>query len=176
MIRRILAFALMVWLLGFLWFAVTLPGPAEDVSTDAIIVPTGGSGRIQRGIEVLGNNQAQAMLVTGVDTDVKPNEFAVEYDVASDLMTCCITLGFAAVDTRSNATEAEMWIADRGYESVRLVTSDWHMRRAANELARVLPDNITIIRDAVPTQPSFRMLFLEYNKLLASTVAGIFGG
>jgi hypothetical protein len=32
-----------------------------------------------------------------------------------------------------------------------------------------------VIRDAVPSQPSLRILFLEYNKLLARTVQRIVG-
>jgi hypothetical protein len=42
------------------------------------------------------------------------------------------------------------------------------MRRAALELEGSLPAHIEVIRDAVPSQPSFRILFLEYHKLLAS--------
>ena len=47
------------------------------------------------------------------------------------------------------------------------ITTDWHMRRAAFDLAAALPDDIVIVRDAVPSRPSLRILFLEYNKLLA---------
>ncbi len=40
------------------------------------------------------------LLVTGVYNDVKPREFAAEYNVDSKLMECCITLGFVALDTK----------------------------------------------------------------------------
>jgi uncharacterized SAM-binding protein YcdF (DUF218 family) len=56
---------------------------------------------------------------------------------------------------------------------VRLVTSDWHMRRSALELERALPEDVAIVRDAVPTEPSLRILFLEYHKLLATYVSGL---
>ena len=59
--------------------------------------------------------------------------------------------------------------------SVRLVTTDWHMRRAAGELARKLPDDVQVVRDAVPSTPSLASLFLEYHKLIASYTAGLFG-
>ena len=85
-------------------------------------------------------------------------------------MRCCITLGFESVDTRSNATEAARWIADNQLVSVRLVTSDWHMRRAAYELRRAIPAKVTLIEDAVPTRPSLKMLFIEYCKVLARGV------
>lgn len=173
MIWRIGAAALILWALGFLWFAVALPGPAGAVRTDAVIVPTGGAGRIERGLEVLRERQARALLVTGVDPEVKPAEFAAEFDVPMALMDCCVSLGFAAVDTRSNATETARWVERRKIRSLRLVTTDWHMRRAAGELARTLPEGVEVVQDAVPSRPSLRSLVLEYHKLLASTAARV---
>src|SRR5690606_28455616 len=162
-----------LWALGFVWFAMALPQPAGDERTDAIVVPTGGVGRIQRGVALLRDGTSSRMLVTGVDEEVKPHEFAVEYDVPSPTMACCVTLGFAALDTRGNARETSEWVAQRKVRSLRLVTSDWHMRRAALELENALPEGTTVLRDAVRTQPSLRMLFLEYHKLLATWLVQI---
>jgi len=167
-IRRGLSLALVLWAFGFLWFATTLPRPAGAQKTDAIVVPTGGGGRIQRGLALLHEGTARRMLVTGVDEDVKPNEFAVEYKVPAQTMACCVTLGFAALDTRGNARETSEWVAARKVRSLRLVTSDWHMRRAALELENALPDNTRVLRDAVRTEPSLWTLFLEYHKLIAT--------
>lgn len=173
MIRRILSAILLLWAIGFLWFAAALPQPAGDVETDAVIVPTGGAGRIPHGLEVLDQGLAEKMLVTGVDREVKPEEFAAEFEVPDDQMECCVTLGFAAVDTRSNAAETAQWVEDEQVKSLRLVTTDWHMRRAASELDRMLPGDIEVVRDAVPSEPSMGSLFLEYHKLLASKLAGL---
>jgi len=167
-IRRLLSFVLIAWALGFLWFALALPQPAELEKTDAIVVATGAGGRIPRGLDMLQQQQAPRMLVTGVDEDVKPREFAREYDVPARLMKCCITLGFAALDTRGNARETADWVSKQKVRSIRLVTSDWHMRRAARELEGALPADVTILRDAVHSQPTLWMLFLEYHKLLAT--------
>jgi len=158
---------LVVWSLGFVLFAVTLPRAAGEEASDAVIVLTGGEGRIARGLDVLQQGQARRMLVSGVDPEVKPQEFQAEYKVPARLMGCCITLGYESVDTRSNAREAAQWIARHHPRSVRLVTSDWHMRRAAWEIRRVIPPNIAIVEDAVPTRPSLNILFVEYNKLIA---------
>ena len=176
MIRRALSLIPLVWLLGFGWLAAALPQPHDARATDAIIVPTGGAGRIDRGLELLMAGKARAMLVSGVDREVKPNEFAAEYEVPMPLMNCCITLGFAAVDTRSNAAETAQWVRERKYRSLRLVTTDWHMRRAASELCQTLPDDVELVRDAVASEPSLRNLFLEYNKLIASRVARLWQG
>ena len=168
MTGRFLAIVVLAWMLGFVWFAAALPQPVSEAETDAIIVPTGGPGRIERGLALLEDGQAGSMLVTGVSTQVTPGEFAAEFDVPMDLMECCITLGFDALDTRGNARETSRWVGDNGHDRLRLVTTDWHMRRASGELSRTLPDNVVIIQDAVPSEPSFGTLFLEYHKLLAS--------
>lgn len=172
MVRTILSVVFLVWALGFLWFAVDLPRPAGKLATDAVIVPTGGAGRIARGLDVLDQELARRMLVTGVDPEVKPGEFAAEFEVPQALMECCVSLGFMAVDTRGNANETAEWVKRNEVRSLRLVTTDWHMRRAAGELDRKLPDGVRVVRDAVPSQPSLWALFLEYHKLIASRLAG----
>lgn len=171
--RRVLAAIVLVWALGFLWFAGMLPQPAGAGKTDAVIVPTGGTGRIAYALEVLERGSAPQMLVSGVDSDVKPGEFAAEFEVDEATMQCCITLGFKATDTHSNASEIADWARARKLTSIRLVTSDWHMRRAAFELEQALPLDITILRDAQPTEPGLTILFIEYHKLLASWVASL---
>jgi uncharacterized SAM-binding protein YcdF (DUF218 family) len=167
-IRRLLAALVMVWLLGFAWFAAALPQPAPaGAKTDVIVVPTGGAGRIERGLAMLRAGAAGKLFVSGVDREVRPREFAAEYKVAPAEMACCVVLGFAALDTRGNALETASWIESGHYRSLRLVTSDWHMRRSVGELHEVLP-KVRLVEDAVPSRPSLKTLFVEYHKLLAS--------
>lgn len=174
--RRILSLLLIAWVLGFVWFAVFLPRAAnEPLRTQGLIVLTGGSGRIPHALRLLERGAAERMLVSGVDREVRPGEFAAEYKVPSKLMTCCITLGYDAVDTRTNAVESARWIKENKVRSVRLVTTDWHMRRAAFDLAEESPRGTVIFEDAVASRPSLRILFLEYNKLLARLVAWMMG-
>lgn len=175
MIGRIVAFVVLVWLLGFAVFAVSLPQPVDSVKTDAVIVLTGGEGRIDRGLEVLEKGWARRMLVSGVGREVKPREFRAEYRVSPRLMACCVTLGYESFDTRSNATEAMDWIGRNKFRSVRMVTTDWHMPRAYHEFARLAPAELEIVRDSVPSQPRLEVLFIEYNKLLARKLSAIWG-
>lgn len=168
MIHRAIAALVIVWLLGFAWFAAALPQPAPaSEKTDVIVVPTGGGGRIERGLAMLRAHSAGKLFVSGVDRKVRPREFAAQYKVTRAEMDCCVVLGFAALDTRGNALETATWVDAGHYRSLRLVTSDWHMRRSAGELEEVLP-NVRLVEDAVPSQPSLKTLFLEYHKLLAS--------
>ncbi|NOU02941.1 MAG: YdcF family protein [Novosphingobium sp.] len=171
MIRRIASILLIAWALGFVVFAVALPQPAGKGSADGVVVLTGGKGRVDRGLEVLHRGWARRLLVSGVGREVKPHEFAVEYKVGTPLMACCITLGYEAIDTHSNARETAEWVRREKIWSLRLVTSDWHMRRSAMELRRALPAGVAVVEDAVPTHPSLSTLFLEYHKLLARIAA-----
>jgi uncharacterized SAM-binding protein YcdF (DUF218 family) len=166
MIKRIIALILLAWILGFIWFALLLPRPAAPSRTDAIVVLTGGPGRIDRGLNMLQRKMAGRMLISGVDRDVKPGELAAEYQVAEGVFACCIALGFEAVDTRSNAQEVARWVARRKYQSIRLITTDWHMRRARAELRRSLKPDVVIISDAVRSHPSFATLWIEYHKFV----------
>ncbi|MBK8376299.1 MAG: YdcF family protein [Sphingomonadales bacterium] len=175
MVKRFLAFAILLWVLGFAWFAVLLPQPADLTRTDGVVVLTGGANRIDRALEILEKGKARRMLISGVDLDVKPPELAAEYDRPQKLFDCCIDLGFRSVDTRSNALETARWAARNKVKTLRLVTHDWHMRRARLELDQVLPDSIIVTNDAVRTQPSLWVLFLEYNKYWLRGLAALLG-
>ena len=168
MIGRLVAALVIVWLLGFAWFAAALPQPVPpSEKTDVIVVPTGGAGRIERGLAMLRAHSAGKLFVSGVDRQVRPREFAAQYKVTPAEMDCCVVLGFAALDTRGNALETANWVQSGHFRSLRLVTSDWHMRRSAGELEEVLPD-VRLVEDGVPSEPSLKTLFVEYHKLLAS--------
>lgn len=171
MIRRLLSGLALLWLFGFAWFSLFLPQAAMNERTDAVVVFTGGEGRIARAIDLLEQELAEKILVSGVDSDVTAGEFRAEYEVPAGLMACCIELDYRSTDTRSNAAETRQWLAAEKVRSVRLVTSDWHMRRAALELEKVVPARVRILRDAVHTQPSLKILLIEYNKFLARRIA-----
>ena len=164
MIGRLLAIALLAWVAGFVLFAVDLPGPAGAARTDGVVVLTGGPGRMQRGLASLAEGQAQRMLVSGVDRRVTTADLARTYAIPPGLLRK-IDLGRSAVDTRSNAQETARWIAAHQYRSIRLVTTDWHMRRARFELAHVL-HGVRVVPDAVPGEPGLGGLVREYDKYL----------
>lgn len=164
MILRLSALFAILYALGFALFGVTLAKPAGAQRTEAVVVLTGGAGRLERGMEVLQRRDAKRMLVSGADPSVTRPDLARRLGPGTlATLRCCVDLGSDAVDTRSNAEETRRWMTRRGYTSLRLVTSDWHMRRAAYEFRQDLP-GAKIIEDAVPTRPSLWLLFLEYNK------------
>ena len=72
MIWRVTALLVIGWALGFAVFMLSLGKPLDGHKTDAIVVLTGASGRIDRGLTVLRAGDAGRMLVSGVDPDVRP--------------------------------------------------------------------------------------------------------
>lgn len=168
---RLLALFALAYLLGFAGFMVALPQPLGGRTTDAIVVPTGGKGRIARGIALMENKAAKRMLITGADPQVRPAELAAALGAPRRLFACCIDLGHEAVDTRSNAEETSTWVREHDYRSVRLVTSDWHVPRARLELTYALGNRVEVIGDGVRSEPAFGMLVAEYNKYLVRRAA-----
>ena len=175
MISRALSFLILVYLFGYALFVVLLPRPADDRRTDAIVVLTGGAGRIERGLDLIERGRADRMLISGVARTVRPVELAAQYDADERLFDCCIDLGLESVDTRSNAVETARWLERRKLKTVRLVTTDWHMPRAEFELSRQVGSEIDMFGDAVESNPSFRQLFTEYNKYLLRRAAVFLG-
>ncbi len=174
MILRFFSILLLFYLLGFIIFSVTLGSPAGAQQTDAVVVITGGSGRIEHGVDILAKGYARRMLISGTDPSVTKADLARRLGGSSKLLSCCVDLGSESVDTRSNAEETKRWLDKHRYKSFRLVTSDWHMRRARYEFRRVMKGKYAMIPDAVRTEPHFVTLFGEYNKLLLRRVAVIF--
>ena len=173
MITRLGSLLILIYLLAFVLFAFTLgkAAPATTPATDVAIVLTGGPGRIEHAINVLKAHKAQRLLVDGVDPSVTKADLARHIPGSAKWLDCCVDLGSESVDTRSNAEEASRWLAGGEYKSLRLITSDWHMRRGLYEFHRVLGNRYKVVPDAVETEPSFVTLFGEYNKYLLRRVA-----
>lgn len=175
MISRALAFLLLLYVLGYAFFAVLLPKSGDGRTTDGIVVLTGGAKRLERGLDLLEQGKARRLLISGVDRSVRQRELAVRYGKEQGLFECCIDLGREAVDTRSNGEETNRWLKKRKFKTVRLVTTDWHMPRASFELARLAGDSVAVYPDAIESNPRFTTLFTEYNKYLLRRAAVIVG-
>jgi uncharacterized SAM-binding protein YcdF (DUF218 family) len=175
MIFRGLSFLLLLYALGYAAFAVLLPQPGDERTTDGIVVLTGGAKRLERGLDLLEQGKARRMLISGVDRSVRPIELAERYNKEQDLFECCVDLGREAVDTRSNAEETSRWLKKQKFKTVRLVTTDWHMPRAGFELARQAGEKVEFYPDAIESRPRFVTLFTEYNKFLLRRAAVVVG-
>ena len=127
---------------GLVWFAESIADTVEDTETptDAIVVLTGGSQRVQSGLQLLTAGKAKKLFVSGVyhGTDVAALLHAQRQSPES--AQCCIVLGHSADNTYGNAVETAAWMRQEGYRSLRLVTASYHMRRALLEFTRAMPE------------------------------------
>jgi uncharacterized SAM-binding protein YcdF (DUF218 family) len=174
-LARLAALPVLAWMLGLIWFSLTLPGAAPlGVKSDGVVVLTGGAGRFRRGLAVVESGAARRMLVSGVGEKTSRRQLAAAFGIATRRLRTT-DLGYQAVDTRSNAEETARWVAEHDFKSIRLVTSASHMRRARLELSRVMPKGVTVLPDAVPSEPKAPGLAFEYTKWLARRGALLLG-
>ncbi len=128
---------------GFVVFAdrIISTRPPADPRADAIVVLTGGAQRIDGALNLIAEKRAKRLLISGVNRDVSHNDLSrvVSRNLRDDL-ACCVDLGKEALDTIGNAAETRHWAAERGFSSLIVVTSDYHMPRSMTELAGAMPD------------------------------------
>ena len=132
------------FLAGLQHFVLNLPKISSPASpaTDGIVVITGGQQRLDDGLRLLQIGAGKALLVSGVGQGVNKSILADELDLGAPVMAlldCCVTLEFGARDTRGNALAASQWAAKNEYQSLRLVTSNYHMPRARHVFTNKMP-------------------------------------
>ncbi|MGO1120366.1 YdcF family protein [Rhodovibrionaceae bacterium A322] len=127
---------------GLVWFAQQLPQaePRPWKKIDALVVLTGGSDRLSRGLELLDFGLAEKALISGVYRGVEVGELLRLAQQDPTELSCCITLGYEADNTRGNAEETARWMQQQGYQQVRLVTAVYHMPRSLLEFKEAMPE------------------------------------
>ena len=174
-IALIPVFIFLIWLGGFIWFtlsSIMISPYAIEKTTDAIVVPTGGDKRILTGLALFSSGSAAHLFITGVHPDVNTDKIKALWKGDVSLPPCCLTLGYKALTTAQNAKETREWLIKEGYSSIRLVTSNYHIRRAMLEFKHALP-GIEIIAHPIKqtglnaTKFYFWTLFFsEYHKTI----------
>jgi uncharacterized SAM-binding protein YcdF (DUF218 family) len=131
---------------GFAGFLSQLRGTEAKPSrtADGIVVLTGGSSRVSDAMELLANGYGRRLLISGVHPASGASDISRSLPDNQSLLNCCVDLDRSAVNTRSNAAETRRWAHERGFKSLIVVTSNYHMPRAIVELSHAMPD-ITLI-------------------------------
>ena len=133
-----------VWIAGLVWFSQQIPRVVEEKArfavTDAIVVLTGGAGRLSTGLDLLAKGQAGKLFVSGVHRGVEVAELLRVSRQAPDALDCCIEIGHDATNTAENARETARWMAAQGLQSLLLVTGDYHMPRSYAEFRHAMPN------------------------------------
>jgi len=113
----------------------------RNVFADGVVALTGGASRIPDALELLDHGHARRLLITGVHPSTTAQEIARQQKADSArLFECCVDLDRRALNTAGNAEEIRHWVERRGYRSIIVVTSEYHMPRSLTELARVMPE------------------------------------
>jgi len=165
---------------GFVVFLRQLPAtetkPAHDA--DGIVVLTGGSSRVSDAMELLSVGYGKRLLISGVHPLSSAQEIQRTLPDSQPLLGCCVDLDHSAINTRSNATGTRRWVEARGFRSLIVVTSNYHMPRAIVELSHAMPDvaliPFPVVGDSWNDEPwwssgaAMRLLLLEYAKYVAA--------
>lgn len=172
----------LIWVIGLWQFAADMPREIADPdqATDAIVVLTGGSLRIESGLKLLADGKAKKLFISGVYRGVDVSELLHVSRQSPDAVACCIVLGHAADNTVGNARETAQWMASEGFHSLRLVTASYHMPRSMLEFSRAMPDKEIVpnpvFPEALQERPWWRsrsgllLIASEYTKYLAALV------
>ena len=169
----------LVWASGLYRFSQLIPQPLPDnqVATDAIVVPTGGAGRVGEGLSLLERGLAKKLFVSGVYRGVDVQELLKVARRAPGNLECCIALGYAEDNTRGNARETADWMRRENISAIRIVTASYHMPRSLLEFRRALPADVRIVPhpvfpDGFPIKSwwrnvsAMRLAISEYHKYL----------
>ena len=168
-----------LWGGGLVWFANAIPKEVADPDsvTDAIVVLTGGSQRLDAGVHLLETGKAKKLFITGVFPGVELPALLKTVG-APDALSCCIILGHEADNTRGNAQETAVFMREQGFHSLRLVTSSYHMPRSLYEFSRAMPGVVIVPHPVFPETVkqgewwawpgTLNLIAVEYVKYLAA--------
>lgn len=173
---------------GFAWFLsqVSSTEMKPSQTADGIVVLTGGSSRVSDAMELLAGGYGKRLLISGVHPTNGFNDIQRSLPDSQRLLACCVDLDRSAVNTRSNATETRRWAVERGFQSLIVVTSNYHMPRAIVELSSAMPEikliPFSVIGDKWRDEPwwtsgaALRLLLSEYAKFLFAELRLALGG
>lgn len=170
-----------MWGAGLFRYADAIPTDVSrpDAKTDAIVVLTGGSGRLDEGLSLLEQGMAKRLFISGVYKGVDMENLLKAYRKNPSDLNCCVDIG-RAEDTIANAVETRDWLRANGMTSVRLVTGSYHMPRAVLEFEYAVPQVELVEHPVFPAHvkqarwwawPGTTGLIVgEYNKFLMAWV------
>lgn len=180
LIRRLVELVVglaLLWLAGMVRFADSIPLAVEEPErrSDAIVVLTGGSGRLDEGLNLLQQNMADRLFISGVYQGVDVKTLFTIFQHNPQELEARIGIG-TAVNTTGNASETALWIKTGGYKSMRLVTASYHMPRSLLEFHHAMPDIDIIAHPVFPEHVKVErwwawpgtmgLIAREYNKFM----------
>jgi uncharacterized SAM-binding protein YcdF (DUF218 family) len=175
----ICALAALFVLAGFGWFLWSLPADEIVLKRDAdgIVVLTGGASRISDAIELLAAGRGKRLLISGANRATTSGEISRLNPDFGRIVSCCVDFD-RSLNTLGNAIETKHWAQSRGFHSLIVVTSNYHMPRAMAEISHQLPDvallPFPVIADKLHAEPwwtrgtTMKLMFSEYLKYVVA--------
>lgn len=173
---RLIALAAWLYAVGFAVFvwSITTATPYTG-RAEAIVVLTGGEGRVETGLELLAEGKAEHLLISGAHKDVSADALLRMKGYHKNLHAR-IDLGKTAQDTLGNADETKSWVEQHNIQSLIVVTAHYHMPRTLLHLGAQLPEVALYpypVRSVLFQKPewykeglAWRLLLSDYTKLL----------
>lgn len=124
-----------------------------ELKADAIVVLTGGKGRADVGLSLLRKGSGEALILSGVNEDSDVESIFLGYMV-NKAEKEKIILEKRSRSTYENAVEVRRIIEKKGFKSMILITSGYHMKRAEFIFKKIMPPDINIEPYGVST-PNF---------------------
>ena len=149
-----------------------------NYNSEHMIVATGGTNRLNHGLEIMKNKPYLKMLLTGVGKGVNKIDIAKVISAKKwqiDILDCCVYLDDSARNTKENAFQASKWLKNFQANSVYLVTANYHMPRLFLELKNQSPHMkiipISVQADSKPLKniwkpKNFSLLIIEFFKFI----------
>lgn len=182
--KRIVKLALIIivsWLFGFFTFYSFIPDQYNysNEHTDAVIVLTGGKGRIEAGINAFFKFKAKKLLISGVGGGLtraaiirKIHVIKPDYVIDDEI----IVLGNISNSTFTNAIESRIFLDLNHLNSYRIITSSYHYPRVKYIFEHMIPNKKLVMHPVFSssftkksdfiTRSSLRLSVMEYNKMI----------
>ncbi|UTW55151.1 YdcF family protein [Kordiimonas sp. SCSIO 12610] len=171
---KIIFYSGAAWLIGLGFFYVTLPKPADinhdnPLNAEALIVLTGGKNRLETALDILKKYPDKRLLISGVNPIVEQSELRALTGSENTLFDCCVDIDQVSENTAANAVEGSKWIQKNKFQTVIIITADYHIRRSMMLFQNQAPQ-ITFTGHAVQTDADLSFLAREYNKYLFTVI------
>lgn len=160
---------------GFIWFLWVVPNDEVALTYDAdgIVVLTGGASRVTDAIELMAAGRGKRLLISGLHRTTTVGEIQRLNPEFARVIRCCVDYDHS-VNTLGNALETKRWAERRGFRSIIVVTSNYHMPRALAEIAHQMPGVVLVpfpvVTDRQRAEPwwrtvaAARLMATEYVK------------
>lgn len=184
MIKKIILISflsiLILWTIGLIIFGYSINHITSNYTekTDAVIALTGGRNRIAEAVKLINMNLSNNLFISGVANGTNLKDILRTQNLHPSPASK-IELGHSAEDTIGNAQETALWVEKHNIESLRLVTSNYHLDRALIEFRHFMPQVKIIAHPAYSERiekkwwtswQTFSLIGKEYNKLICAFI------